>query len=72
MECLMQFFHFKEIPPAFSPTIDSALLHYPQANNNPSLALPSLDQTQLQQSAQSTSNKGADTEAAFSCNLKVF
>lgn len=71
MECLMQFFHFKETPQASFPTIDSTLLHYPQANNNQSLVLSSFDQTQLQQSAQSTSNNGVDSEAACSCNFKV-
>lgn len=67
----MQFFHFKEIPPASFPTANSTLLHCPQANNNPSLALPSLDQTQLLQSACSSSSTGVDSEAACSSNLKV-
>lgn len=67
----MQFFHFKEIPQASFPTIDSTLLHYPRANNNQSLVLPSFDQTQLQQSAQSTSNNGVASETACSCNFEV-
>lgn len=67
----MQFFHFKEIPPASFPTTNSTLLHCPQANNNPSLALPSLDQTQLLQSACSSSGTEAESEAAYSGNLKV-
>lgn len=54
----MQFFHFKEIPLASFPTTNPTLLHCPRANNNPSLALPSLDQTQLLQSACSSSGTG--------------
>lgn len=60
----MQFFHFKEIPLAFFPTMNSTLLHCPRANNNPSLASPSLDQTQLLQSTCSSSSTGLCSEAA--------
>lgn len=60
----MQFFHFKETPLASFPTMNPTLLHCPRANNNPSLALPSLDQTQLLQSACSSSSTGLDSEAA--------
>lgn len=67
----MQFFHFKEIPLALFPTMDSTLLHCPQANNNPSLALSSLDQTQLLQSTCSSSGTGLDSETDCSSNLKV-
>lgn len=67
----MQFFHFKEIPPASFPTKNSTLLHCPLANNNPSLALPSLDETQLLHSTCSSSSTGVYSEAAYSGNLKV-
>lgn len=60
----MQFFHFKEIPPASFPNNETQTLsHCPRANNNPSLALPSLDQTQLLQSARSSSSSQPDSEA---------
>lgn len=67
----MQFFHFKEIPRASLPT---TLLHCPRANNNPSLALPSLDQTQLFQSALSSPDTEVDRRPrlpAHSGNLNV-
>lgn len=58
----MQFFHFKEIPPASFPNNETQTLsHCPRANNNPSLALPSLDQTQLLQSARSSSSSQPDS-----------
>lgn len=67
----MQFFHFKEIPPASFPTMNPTLLQCPRANNNPSLALPSLYQTQLLQSARGSLSTALDSEAACSGNFKV-
>lgn len=67
----MQFFHFKEIPPASFPTMNPTLLLCPRANNNPTLALPSLYQTQLLPSACGSLSTGLDLEAASSGNSEV-
>lgn len=64
MECLMQFFHFKEIPPASSFPQQQIQLFSALSSgkeNNPSLVLPSLDQTQLLQSACSSPTEHTHT-----------